>query len=434
MKSKIATVTALGCAAICAFATACTGRANALGKPQGVEPLSYAECQTEEFTAFKGKAENFAARFAASAYKDYVGDKNFTVSPVATFSALSLAAECAGGDTRAEILSALGVTYEELKTGYPALYRSLVYESENKSRILDLTNSIWVNEGTTVNTSCIDALSKTYYSYSYSTDFFGDNVNANRAIRHFVKERTRGLIDTDFGLPEDTLFTLITTLYLKTVWNDDGRDLPFTAEEYNFTAKDGSATRKKLLQGYYNGGKAYETEEYSAFYTATSGGFKVKFILPKDGYAVDDVFTAENVEKVNAITDYGAYDEKEGVYYETRCLFPEYKCSYDGDLKPVLKEKFGINRIFTDPLTSDNGCDFSPLTQSRSFCSKIRHVTDLTVDRKGIEGAAVVSVAAGTAGEPHETVYSDFVIDRSFCFIITDWQGVTLFSGVVNNI
>ena len=431
MKPKLKAFAVFSCAAVCAFAfSACSGggKSTLLGEPVNAEPLSYSERQTESFTAFKEKTEDFAARFAASIYGEYEDTQNFAVSPVSVFMALSLAAECAGGDTRGEILSALGVSYGELQANFPSLYRSLIYETENKSCILDLTNSIWVNEGTPVKQECINTLSDTFYSYSYAADFLHDNLNANKAIKNFVKEKTRGLIDNDFQLSEETLFTLVNTLYLKTVWNDYGSDLSMTEKEYTFTAKDGTTTAKKLVQGYYLGGRAYETDEYSTFYTATESNFKLKFILPKDGYSVDDVFTAETLATVNAIKDYGVFSEDKTIRYETRCFFPEYHCSYDGDLVPVLQEKFGITTLFGD------SCNFSTLTDEPSYCSAVKHVTDLTVDKKGIEGAAVTYISADGMAEPVKTEYYDFVIDRAFGFIITDPQGVTLFSGVVNNI
>lgn len=431
MKSKIRTFAVLGCAALCALSfTACSGgKATELGKPANVKSVSYGELTADSFKAFKDKEENFSARLAASVYEDYTEAGNFTVSPISAFMALSLAAQCAGGDTRNEVLSALSVTYGELTANISTLYNSLIYQSKNKSTILNLSNSIWVDDSTPVKQDCINTLSDIFYSYSYAADFLHDTKNANKAIQKFVKDQTKGLIDKDPKLNEETLFVLINTLYLKAVWNPYGRDMPMTKNAYTFTAKDGTTTSKKLVQGEYVNGKVYDTDEYSAFYTQTYGGYKLKFLLPKDGHGVDEVFTAENLYTVNAITDYGGYDEENDIAYKTRCFFPEYKCSYDGDLIPVLQEKFGITTMF-----DDDGCDFSTLTDAPGYCSAVKHVTNLTVDKKGIEGAAATYIAGAGAAAPVETVYADFIIDRAFGFIITDNNDVTLFSGVVHNI
>ncbi|MDE7076466.1 MAG: hypothetical protein K2O62_04005 [Clostridia bacterium] len=418
-----------------------SGKSTQLGKPQTATPLKYEELENDGFIKFRDKTDRFAAKFAAAAYDGYESEDNFAVSPVSVYMALSLAAECANGDTRNELLSALGVSYEELQTNFPVLYRSLQAERKYEGKItsmLNLTNSLWVNDGTTVNQPCIDRLSNVYYAYSYSADFKNANQDANDAIRSFVKEQTKGLIDKDFQLSDETLFTLINTLYLKTVWGTNGSDLPFTQEDYAFTAKDGTVTNKKLLRGNYESGKVKEADKYSTFYTSTSDGYKIKFILPKDGYTVDDVFTEQTIAEVNAITNYGGYDSENNISYETRCIFPEYKCGYDDDIIKVLKNNFGVKKFFIDPGLNPDGCDFSTLSESNEcYCKIIRHVTDLTVDKTGVEGAAVtvIGMDAATAVGPDVTfIRSDFVLNKAFGFVLTDWYNTTLFSGVVNNI
>lgn len=442
MKSKFKNIALCACAVACTVSfAACgaAGKSTQLGKPKPVVPLTYEESQNDGYNSFKNKTEEFAAKFAAATFDASQSKSNFAVSPISVYSALSLAAECAGGDTRSELLSALGVSYEELQSYFPTLYRSLSLEHKQGNKIvgaLDLSNSIWVNEGTQVNQPCIDRLSNVYYAYSYSADFKNGNASANEAIREFVKEQTKGLIDKNFKLSESTLFALINTLYLKTVWSSKGDDLPFMKNDYDFTASDGSVSRQKLLQGYYRSGKTYESETYSTFYTSTLHGYKIKFILPKDGYTVNDIFTADNIAFVNAIKDYGGYDKTSDTYYETRCLFPEYKCGYDDDVKTVLQNKFGVNKFFLDPGIYSDACDFSTLSEEPCYCAKIQHVTDLTVDKTGVEGAAVTVIAmdATSVPEPKETVYYDFVVDRAFGFLITDSYDTTIFSGVVDKI
>ncbi|MDE6614874.1 MAG: hypothetical protein K2K24_05130, partial [Clostridia bacterium] len=269
-----------------------------------------------------------------------------------------------------------------------------------------------------------------YYAYSYSADFAHNNAQANKAVRHFVKEQTRGLINQEFKLSEETLFAIINTLYLKTIWNIYGNDLPFAKNRYDFTAKDGSVKNVQLLQGYYMNGRAVEFDTFTTFYTATYDGYKIKFVLPKDNYTIDQVFSAENIAAVNSITDYGYYNETATECYITRVLFPEYKCKYNEDINEILQNKFGIDLLYSPE------CDFFALSDESCYCSNIRHVTDLTVNKKGIEGAAVTMMEMDVSASLPEIVpvEADFIVNKAFGFIITDRQDVTLFSGVVNNI
>ena len=165
---------AAACATLCAVSlSACNavtpGKSTLLGEPNKPTTVTYEQITSNEFTNFKTKVEAFASEFASSAYEVREQDGNFAVSPVSVFMALSLAAECADGQTREEILSGLGVTYNQLRDNYATLYNSLMDERTVNGKVSSMllpSNSIWVNEGTSVNTSCIDALSEYYYACS----------------------------------------------------------------------------------------------------------------------------------------------------------------------------------------------------------------------------------------------------------------------------
>ncbi|HBN12772.1 MAG TPA: hypothetical protein DD415_04065 [Clostridiales bacterium] len=404
------------------------GECKLLGSPAAPVKTQYS---SEGYAAFTAKVEKFAAKFAYNVLSDCDKTENYTVSPISVFMALGLAAECAGETVRAEILNALGVTYEELNEFYPVLFNSLNCESKGDNgeiaNVLKLTNSVWVNEGTQTMQECINKLSDNYYAWSYSADFANKNKEANQAVREFVKEQTRGLIDNDFGLDENTLFALINTLYLKTGWNYSGEDLEFTPDKYSFKNSDGTVTPLKLLTGNYEQGRALKESKFSAFTATTAGGYKLKFIKPDDGYTVQDVFTEENIAKVGAIKYYNSFVNNKS--YKTRCIFPEFKAKYQNDLIDLFKEKYGVTELF-----KFSDYTFFPLLgQRNSACSTITHVTDLTVDKSGIEGAAVTLVG-GAEGAESKIVFEDFVLDRAFGFVITDSRDITLFSGVVNKI
>ena len=145
-----------------------------------------------------------------------------------------------------------------------------------------------------------------------------------------------------------------------------------------------------------------------------------------------------NISEVLAISDYGGVDEAERVRHYTRCLFPAFESSFNGDVKPVLERSFGITDLFDRDI-----CDLSSILPggvndygNRAFCTKVQHVAKLRVDRRGIEGAAVTVIPAdgATSAEPWEEIRTDFVVDGAFGYILTDSRGTVLFTGVVNDI
>lgn len=443
MKKKQLVATLLSAFCVCS-ASACsvtrkieilTDSAKTLCDPVSVTQLGYKE-RTDDFYAFKNKANAFAAKFAPAAYRNDTASTNFVVSPVSVFFALGLAAECSVGETQSEILSALGCSAAELRTNYALLYRSLNVEHTQEGLIndvatgkLELSNSVWLDDKLTAKSDCLETLGEQYYCYGRSVDFDGDNRKANNSIQKFIKYKTNGLIDRKYELDESTLFALLNTLYLKDIWNDSGSELTRTAP-VEFTTLDGQKQSTQLLTGYYESGRPHETETYTGFYTTTYNGYRLKFLVPNDGYTVGDVFTEENLSTFNAVTDFRANDDEQQISYYTRCLFPEYTAVYNKDVRNILQNEFGIQSLF-DP----DRCDFDALTSEQAYCASVTHSVNLTVNRKGIEGAAVTLMGmCGAAGPEYEQVYLDFKIDKAFGFLLTDSSNTVLFSGVVKGV
>lgn len=407
------------------------GKANLLFAPEKTETFDYQESKTENFKKLSESARLFANKFSAKGYEKMYEDGNFVMSPISAYLALSLASEVTSGNTQTELLNALNIDYQTLKTTYKSFFESL--NREYKTGQATLTNSVWLNTDVPFKDEALDSLATNYYCYSYSADFKNDNEEANKAIRHFISEKTKGLIDQDFNFSTETVFILLNTLYLKDTWLKLGGDLPFYKDKISFINSDKETITKDFLEGKFIQGKTYEEESFRSFYTETENGYCLKFIVPNDGYAIGDVFTEENIDKItsNSSSIYNGIDEENKIIYETRCIFPEFEATFDKDIHKFIREEFGVNDFFTDR------CDFTPMTDTFAYCSEIRHVAKIKTDRKGIEGAAITAIVA--AGESdgwteYETKYEDFFVDRAFGFILEDTYGRNLFSGVIEEI
>ena len=400
--------------------------------------VKYSDAKEESYENFLNKLDAFAAKLTYEVYADSNKQSNICISPVSVYMALALATECANGETRDEILNAVGVTYDEVKNFTKVLYafsnREYYYTNMmNNKKILafeELANSIWVDKNTTLKEDGINNLANNFNCDLFSVNF--KTSEGEKAINAYIKDKTHGVIDSDIELSPETLITLINTFYLKEVWNEDGDELKFTDKAYDFKNADGSVVNTKLLQGYYFNGNIYDGEGYTSFYTTTDHGFDIKFIVPTDGHTLDEVFTSENIYTINNLGDYGYIDEENKLLHHTRVFFPEYKASFDGNLADILKNDFGINKLF-----DFEQCDFSNVTDEQLACDGVIHKCSIDVNDKGIEGAAVtVMPMAGNAGplEGYEEVYHDYIVDRAFGFVITDSYGAVLFSGVVNSV
>lgn len=391
------------------------------------------------FNVFLNKIDQFALKLTCEIYDNSNGKDNVCISPLSVYMALALACECANNQTRTEILEAVGVTYSEVseytKYLYTILNKEFTYrDMYGKEKVLafeELSNSIWADKDLDLLTTGINNLSTNYNCDLFKVSFSKID-EASKAINQYIKNKTHNLIDGNVELSPDTLITLINTFYLKEVWNSGGNELKLTPQEYDFMNYNDKVTRTKLLQGYYVMGKVYEDVTYTTFYTTTQNGFKLQFILPKVGYELKDVFTYDNLSKIKQIKDYGYIDEENKQIHHTRTLFPEFKSTYDGSIKTILNDKFKIKDLF-----NRNNCNFSNITNTNIYCNDVIHKCALEVTRKGIEGAAVTIVGMAGASGPdieYQHIYHDYIINKTFGFILTDQNGITLFSGVVNNI
>ncbi|MDE6407798.1 MAG: hypothetical protein K2K50_04260, partial [Anaeroplasmataceae bacterium] len=74
----------------------------------------------------------------------------------------------------------------------------------------------------------------------------------------------------------------------------------------------------------------------------------------------------------------------------------------------------------------------SSLFESNVQIKQMKQISSLDVNEKGIQGASATFTQI--SGSPLPKDCNDFVVDRSFGFIITDCNNIQLFSGVIYNI
>ncbi len=395
------------------------------------------DTESADFTAFLGKLSAFSSKLTAELYGEREGENSVCISPVALYMSLAVACEMSDGETREQILDALGMNYNELQFFTKYLYAicngSSVYNdgmgTEKVCSEMRLASSVWFADTVALNGATNKRLAKNYNCDVFSISY--ENGDASKLINQYIEYKTDGLVSSDIKFSKDTAFSIISTFYLREIWNSIGRDLTLTLEEYRFTNNDESVTETFLLKGNYVKGRAYETDKYSAFFAETCGGFKIYFILPNESIRLSKMFTDKTINEVLAIDDFGYADEEALELYYTRALFPEFSASFSGDVSKLLSESFGMTDLFDKGL-----CDASGATPSDAYCKALMHTCEINVDAKGINNSSSVAIPGSAPQAPsgYEIILNDFVIDREFGFLIVDEYGTLLFSGAVNNL
>ena len=387
--------------------------------------LNNVSYEFESSNHYRALDKDFIARLNNAQVKLYEllsknENSNYCVSPVSIYMALSLLDFIGDDKVKEEVGELLGLSQDDILLSnevFEYLIRNVT--SGDKTGVVNMTNSVWVDEEETPIEETLKDLAEKYYCYAYKTPFKTNNAKANKDIKNFVKKKTEGLIDQDFDLKSDTVFALINTLYFKDNWVHDGDALETRTDD--FTTTTGKVSTEFLVGKYYTG-KIASDELSDAFYTKTHHGFSIYFVMPKDGVSLKDVMTVEHISSVNKSINYSLNND---YHASTRVIFPSFELENDTKAKDIIKE----NGYLTHTFKSFK----STLLEDEVLVSEIKHSATLKVDKKGIKGAAVtvIGFAKSLDGEPREEFY-DFLVNKEFGFYITVGD-VIIFMGQVTN-
>ena len=387
----------------------------------------------DSYKAFAAKMNAFSIRLSeVFAEQNYDVNTNFTISPYSIELCLGLAIRCASGETRQEMLDAIGVDYDTFNRHYLAYFAQHNYEIENHgdnpNALSTPNNSIWIQKDKELKEDGLNALQNDYASDVFYADFARHTSDACEAIKNYISDKTHGMLAPNLTLEPLTLFVLMNTIYLKDVWSDCVSYAGVPLDLYQFKNANGTLSNKKMIGGTEFQGKPIETEDYSAFYTQTENHFRITFIKPNDGKTIKQVFNKENIAYVLG-NNYETVNDEKKEKYVTACFFPEFEANADLDLMGTFKEKFNVKKLFSA------SCDLSNITDESAYVSQFKHVAKLDVNKEGIEAAAVTYMAVPTmaGGDEYKTIHSEFAADKEFGYILSA-RGDILFSGVVTNI
>lgn len=399
---------------ILASCTLNTSNEAVLLKSKNDLPLSVLDVINDEnYLSFLDKFESFSSSFSTDLYKE--NKDNFVISPLTLYFSLAMDSQCCNLKTLHEIESLLGINKSDIDTYTKYLYSQCNVSLNNY--VQEVNNSIWINNNINVKDECLSELANNIYTDSYHVSTNSD------AINEYIKEKTNGLIDEKIQLSSDYSILLMSTLYLYDSWNLSS-NLKII-DNYSFTNQDGNKVSLQALEGEYKYGKIYKEEKFSHFYTSTSSGVKIKFIVPNDGYSLVDI-DSSTIKKVNSSIDY--VDEKYDYY--TKCIFPQLELSTSVNLVSFLQEKYNVNNLFLDK-------SLSKLTDNNGKIDKFIHSNKLIFTNKGIEAGSVTFqdyIGSSNNENNKQIVYETFEVNKSFYFIVSDSQDLILYSGVVSTL
>lgn len=374
---------------ICAAAAAMFGAVSC--GPQYEEPQS-------------GSPTSFALSFFKEVNKNTPSDQNVLTSPYSAGVLLSMLAEGAEGQTRAEFDQVLG----------GSLYKAEDLGS-NDTLTVDSANSIWVSDNFSVRNRYVSLLEKDFDAF-ITTQNFADPATV-RAINNWCAEHTSDKIleIIDEISPSDVMI-LVNALYFNAPWYDEFD--PEHTEDAVFHGKSGDVTVPMMFRrGQYNyigyqGCKLIEIP-YAA------GDYSMYILLPPPGMSPDDVIPHISEYALNSVIKLMA--PKEVVL-----RMPKFTLETEMLLNEPL-QKMGLESAFSAAANFKGISAMGPLS-----LSVVKQKCYIDVSERGTEAAAVTSaqVRMTAVRAPQE-----FTVDRPFIYIIASDEGKNiLFAGKTVNL
>ena len=349
--------------------------------------------------------------------------ENQLCSPMNIYMALSMLAETAGGESRAQLLDLLGAADMETQRERARRLWERCYlpVSDDRYGACLMASSLWLDNDLPYKRETVDLLAREYYATVFRGDLGSEKLN--KALQDWLNRETGGLLAEQAAkasLEPDTVLALAATLYFKGNWAYEFQVSETT--EQVFTGPKG-----EKLCPFMHGterGMYYWGEGFTAAVKGFTNSRSMLFVLPEEGMKPEDLLGEGDFMDLLA-GGLSAWDGRSETM--VHWAMPRFDLSCERDLLPAL-EALGVTDLL-DPALAD----LSPIMDVPAALGQAEHAVRVKVDEEGCEAAAytLFGYAAGFPQDPPLEV--DFTLDRPFLFAVLNPGGRPLFVGIVND-
>lgn len=346
------------------------------------------------------------------------GSANVSTSPESLAVALSMLANGASGETKAQLDKALqttGLSAQQVDAGWLALLDAWKRDGDVT---LSSANAAWLQQGFPVKQAFLNTLESYYGAGVWQTDFAGHMAAALAAINSWTSKNTHGKIDKLFdNLDPSTLLVLANAVYFKAAWA-----APFDPKDTSpgsFTLRSGHQVTTPFLNDEQGNFPAAVGDGYQAVQLPYAGGrFAALAVMPTSGTLTAFVRTLDT-DKLNQIVS--------SLHAQpVQLALPKFTTTSTLSLHDALAA-LGMPIAFTDR------ADFSGLTAKPVQIGQVVQRVYLSVAEKGTEAAAAtgVEILPGAAQVPPSLSVR---FNHPFLFLIRDTQtGAILFASQIQD-
>lgn len=345
---------------------------------------------------------------------DALPGENVCVSPVGANLILSMLVNGSEGETRSEIVNALGLagmSLDEINENSQFMSSRLI--KNDKDVQIYLANSMWIVDDTPVKSSFKSSMTSIFDAYVANTTSskYADDVNA------WCSKHTNGLIPSYVRQGESSELTLLNALYFKNVWKS-GNEFK-SAGEKSFVNYCGEEKSVPFMSGKIECGyNETQTARY-AHLPFKDSNYALLIGLPNEGFKIG-----------NCISELKDIAVLKGGYKSATVDFAMPKYSIEGkqSLKDILIA-LGINRVF------DKNAQLENISDEHMYVDKFEQGINFSVDEKGAVAAAVTSAEILSWSSYPSYIEEPMTVDRPFVFAVYEYSTkCILFAGKIENL
>lgn len=381
--------------------------------PEDEEEQSYF-CIEATNPAFIESMQKFGAKTSSMVLTE--SGTNQTYSPISFAYALGVLGSGASGQTARNIAKALETsTMTAASKGLSWFYTT--HYDDHEGSVLKIANSLWLQEDYPIKEEFAKKAAEQFYASAYSVDF-SEQATAD-AMAKWISEQTSGLLNPTFQANPDQILSIINTLYFEGAWVDSF-DAANNTEE-TFTLEDGSEVDATYMNRTFQGATYYETDDYTLFEIPFEGGQTMKFVLPKEGSALETLLDQESLGQILS-----EQEESSVRYADVNLKLPKFSFDSEFDLNETCKA-LGLEELL------EGKADLSGITDERVALSSVKQESHVEVDENGCKAAAYTKMDLMRMSMPVPMEQYDFSLDRPFLFVIESQDEAPLFVGTVYN-
>lgn len=352
--------------------------------------------------------------FALNLFSQMKGFDSKVVSPMSVSYLMGMLANGADGQTRQEIMKAIGCEKVSLRD-LNEFYQMLITHANHfdKATTINIADYIALNCHYQLKEGFASTMQNYYKAGVESLDF--SKASTLKRINRWCSDHTDGMIPKIIEqVDADAVSYIMNAIYFNGTWTDKFDTRQTKLENFQGYTRDIKKTQMMHRNGKY---QYMDNADFAAVNLPYgNGSYSMTVILPNRGKSIDDVMAGLDAKKVSELRrsmDECVVDLK----------LPRFTISQETSLNDIIS-KLGAPTMFT------SGADFSNFASGNLSISKMLQKAKIEVSEEGTKASAVtMAMVAMTALRP-EPRKVEFHANRPFIYMITEHStGAILFMG-----